>query len=725
MSRVTQKKRYAFSMILTCTLLIVLAGCLVPLSEEQGETMYYHNWWNYYERAVYRMCQGRIDAASKDFERCLGLRSGAKFGNSQDMWRARTYGLHFLEGYFPNRELGICHYEKNNITQAVSYLEISLRQEPSGRAKHYLNLARGKLYSGQPVPPPAFRFDTDIDTLLTSERSIELSGSVAGRACIRCLSVGGQSEFIELAPPSMSFKRMLTLSPGTNVIAITAEDLLGQSVTQLVVRVADRQPPRLLVRRLSRVGGDWLIEGVCRDEYGLAEVTGGSAQIYRAGGDADAVEFEVPVALRLTGSGIKFRAVDCAGNVLVCPLNAEMLQSDAVLSDLATLPVPVVGFAGHLALAAGAGYCRWLSVPKSDNLVNGLLSPELIFGGVHMSSFVVAAVTASPQVAQSDDRLRPSLLLKDCQPLTRVYAEDFFLDGRASDGGGLASVTINGETLLQVGDEGALSAYFMRHISLESGTNEFEVIATDLAGNRSVRELKVVRLRPEYQDDAMRLSVGVPPLTPADTGYVGVRIKRSMEMELTRPPVRFRLLERSEGWDFVLREQGLSLSDLADPSAALRIGKMVPAEMLLMGRIYTESKGITIYVKVVDTSEGVILFASDVYTPDPDRVLDEVVSGLVLKVQQGFPLISGKVFKHQGATVTLNVGRDDGVTKNSRFFVIKAQNKADLVYGQVCRQSEKPVQLQIVTVGQDHSTARIIPSEAEKIVKEGYYVYTR
>jgi len=700
----TQQKRRWCGLALPTVLMLVLAGCLVPLSEEQGETLYYHNWWNYYGRAVYRLKQGQTVEAQEDFQRCLGVRSGAKFGNAHDMWRARTYGLHFLEGYFPNRELGICLYQGNDLTQAIHYLETSLRQVPSGRAKHYLNLARAKEQAGRSVLPPRFQIRESNDSLFTRERRCVIAGSVTGDGRIRHLSVGGHAEFIELAMPSLNFERVVTLLPGTNVVALVAEDLQGQRVTRKVVRVADWQPPRLLLRRVVPAGNDWLVEGVCRDETGLTEVMCGTTGLYRVGAGLAAVE--VPVWIRVKPAGITLSAVDCAGNRLVCLLTPATLQAGQGTPPFTSGAVSVSGFAGGMNRVPGARGLACFCDTRASSA--GVLAPRISL--------------AKPQLV---DRLRPSLSLKECQPLTRVFAEDFFVDGRASDGGGLASVTINGENLLEAGDEGMLRTYFMRRIPLDLGTNDFEVVATDQAGNRSVRALSVIRLQPEYLDDVLRLSVGVPPLTPADVGYVGVRVKRSMEMELTHSPVRFRLLERNEGWDFVLREQGLSVSDLADPSAALRIGKMVPAEMLLMGKIFAEAKGLTIYVKAVETANGEVIFASDVYTPDPDRSLDEVVAGLVLKVQQGFPLVSGEVLKHQGALVTLNVGRESGVTENSRFLVVGTQDEAEVTHGRVCKLEHQPVQLQIVGIQKNTSTARIIPSEANNIVKEGYYVYTR
>lgn len=673
-------------------LLVALAGCQLPPAEENGELLH-HNWWNYYARGSYLFREGRTEEAQADFQRCLGLMPGAKFGNVHDMWRARTYGLHFVEGYFPNRELGICLFERGDVSQAVRFLETSLRQEPSGRAKHYLNRALQKQLSGRAVPGPQLRVDSDGTDGLTRARACRMTGTASGDGRIRALTVNGKPEFIELAEPSRAFSRSVALKAGTNVVSVVAEDLLGQRVTRQVVRIADWQPPRLVLKRAVAQGREWLVEGVCRDEFGVAEIALGATVVFHA--EAARVAGEVPVSLRVSDAEATLTVTDRAGNKLECPLSA------AALGQLAAMEQAHPQFAG---------------VPPMSAF--GWSAPEPML-------FAVGRLLSLTTPAPSADRLRPSLSLRGCQPVTRVFAEDFFVDGTASDGGGLASVTVNGEDLLAQEDRGSARAYFARRLPLDVGTNSFEIVALDRAGNRAVQALTVVRLLPEYLDERYRLSVGVPPLVPGENGSVGLRVKRSIEAEMTRSPVRFRLLERNEGWDYVLREQGLSVSDLADPSAALRIGKMVPAELLFMGKIFSESKGVTIYLKAVETSNGEVVFASDVYSPNSDLSLDDAVSGLVLKVGQGFPLITGEVLRCQGTSVTLNVGRQEGTTENSRFLVVKAPDKGDLASGQVCQAAGQAVQLQIERIQQNTSTARIIPSAADAIVKEGYYVYTR
>jgi hypothetical protein len=708
-------KRSAFATrgarILAGVLLAGVAGCVAPAPETEGGELYHHNWWNYYARGTYFLKRNRVEEAKADFERSLGVIPGAKFGNARDMWRARTYGLHFVEGYFPNRELGVCLLERGDSAQAIRYLEISLRQEPSGRAKHYLNLARQRQLSGRAVPGPQLSVDRASEAVYTRERSLLLSGTAAGEGLIRGLSVGGRAEFVELALPSLPFSRRVALKAGTNVVELVAEDLLGQRAARRVVRIADWQPPRFAVRRIVADGRGWLVEGVCRDEFGVSSVTLGDSVVV---GRSDACS-DAPVSLRIPQAGATLTVIDLAGNRLACPLNGETL-APAAPAPQARVP------------AAGGRMAR------ADSVADGLGQPqptalaqmEAWRNACRRAGRGVLASRISQSVpAAGADRLRPSLSLRGCQALTRVFAEDFFVDGTASDGGGLSGVTINGENLLSPKDLGVVRAYFARRIPLDLGTNLFEVAATDCSGNRTSQSLTVVRIRPEYLDDKFRLSVGVPPLTPADAGLLGTQVKRSMETELTSEPVRFRLLERSEGWDFVLREQGLSISDLADPAAALRIGKMLPAEMLLMGRVIGEAKGVTVYLKVVDTSQGEVVFASDVYSSKPEENLDDAVAGLILKVEQGFPLVSGEVLRCQGLRVTLNVGRQDGASDKCRFLVFNAAGADGLADGRLCKAEGLPVELQVERVQLNTSTARIVPSAADALVKEGYHVYTR
>jgi hypothetical protein len=687
-------------------ILLALAGCLSPPADPGDGALHRHNWWNYYARGLQALRQERVAEAADDFRRCLGLVKGARFGNDRDRWRARTYGLHFVEGYFPNRELGVCLYEQRDDEGALRHLGRSLEQAPSGRAKHYLNLARARQLSGRSLPAPRLRLDLDeTASAPTRDRALTVSGVAEGEGFIRRLAIGHAPEFIELAVPTLPFSRRVSLAEGTNRIEVTAADLSGRGVTRHIVRVADWQPPRVLVRTLRAHGSQWVVEGVCRDPHGVASVLLDGVSVLP---DGTLPATDVPLRVEVPADGALLSVTDAAGNLLTFPL-AEGAPAAAAPDRPSRDAVARLAFA-----AAAPGWAPFLAETRTGRRgqrVAGVVPP--------------GATVADADDGGEADRLRPSLVLRGCQPLVRVFAGEFFVDGVAADGGGLVRVTVNGENLLAPADEGVLRAYFARRLALDPGTNRFEIAATDRQGNRTAQQVTVIRMLPEHLDARYRLTVGVPPLIPAEAGPAGFRVKRRMEAELTREPVRFRLLERDEGWDYVLREQGLSLSDLADPAAALRIGKLLPAELLLMGTLFIEPKGVTVFLRAVETENGEIVFTSDVYSPDAADGLDEAVAGLVLKVGQGFPLVSGQVWKRQGTQFVLNVGRADGTTEKSRFLVFDAGSAAQPEAVRLCKADGRPVQLRIERLQQTTSTASAQPSGAEALVKEGCHVYSR
>lgn len=683
----------AFSGVVGVALLFG-AGCrtTAPAEGAGGDVLHHHNWWNYYTRGVSRLTAGEVVEARADFQRALGEISGATFGEPRDMWRARTYGLHFVEGYFPNRELGVCLLLLARADEAIPYLERSLQQAPSGRAKHYLNQARQALLSeGEAVGPLRVRVTGQSGASapggvpITRQVRVPLVGTVSGPARVKGLAVAGVPDFIELAPLQLDFTRSLTLREGLNEIELKATDLLDRTLTQTFAWVADWRAPSVAVMRVERQGSAWSAELVCRDAHGVAhiEVQGGGLVAVPPEG-AERVAFSVRIPD--TGS-TQIRATDRAGNVLRLALDAKAV---AVALDPART--------ARVAAAGGAG---WESTD---------------------------ALTALPaQAAPAEaDRLRPTLTMRGIKQVSRVFDEAFFVDGTAADGSGLAAITVNGENLLASEDQGALRSYFSRRLPLDPGTNRFEVAAIDRAGNRAVSQLTVIRVRSEFLDEAYRLSVGVPPLTPESAGSLRERVKRAMESELLREPVRFRLLERDEGWDYILREQGLSLSDLADPAASLRVGKLLPAELLLLGTVIPEAKGVTLYVKAVETTTAAVIFGTDVYSADPERGLEEQVAGLIMKVEHGFPLVTGEVLKQRGAQLTLNVGSDDGVFAGSRFIVVHP-GAADggLASGQVIKADGRALDVAPRRVRSDSATATVVPSHAGDQVSVGDYVYAR
>ena len=87
----------------------------------------------------YKVYQDGLDAMEEgDFKKASELFIEAIQGNPDDDENVRTYGMHSIE-YFPHRELGICLYNMGDMHGARQELQISMKMEPSERAKQYLS----------------------------------------------------------------------------------------------------------------------------------------------------------------------------------------------------------------------------------------------------------------------------------------------------------------------------------------------------------------------------------------------------------------------------------------------------------------------------------------------------------------------------------------------------------------------------------------------------------
>jgi hypothetical protein len=94
-------------------------------------------WYKAYMEGLELLQVGNYSTAENKFQEALSTKN-------QDAKRIRTYGMHFIE-YYPNRELGVCQYFLGNYQLAKEYLEISMKQEPTDRASHFLDDTKKKI----------------------------------------------------------------------------------------------------------------------------------------------------------------------------------------------------------------------------------------------------------------------------------------------------------------------------------------------------------------------------------------------------------------------------------------------------------------------------------------------------------------------------------------------------------------------------------------------------
>ncbi|MDA1043723.1 MAG: hypothetical protein O3C57_00715 [Verrucomicrobia bacterium] len=671
----------------------LLAGCVTMNPARIDPTiMRYHNWWNHYERGQTRLAAGDLQGAQEDFENCLGLRREAKFSFPEEHWRVRTYGMHFLNAYFPHRELGICHFLRGDLTEARKYLLKSLTQEPSGRAKHYMNQVEMQALKQQRVPPPVIDIQPESLIKITNARKRILKGRAQGVGHIRDLDINQTRKFIELAMREQPFQEEITLRSGLNRIQIAATDLAGQTSTRVVEWVADWEPPAVTITKAAPAPGGWTLQGLCADSLMLSEVSIETDVVRRLDAQGK-MKVAFDFTLRKGGKAV-IHAADSAGNIFAATFDEESL-----------------GLEKQVWL-----YERALAMAPSDE--------------THTDGRMLLAAQTPVPAPDRIDRLKPSFKISaDSRRVSEIFREDFFLSGEARDAGGLASVSINGEALLE--HPGALQHFFARRLPLDGlgVTNQFELVAVDTAGNTSTKSFRVVMRSPEYLNDKVRLTLGIPPVSAPETMLKDAdTVRVELEDALVEWPARFNVVAREENWDKILTEQKLSMSALSDPRAALQIGKIVTAELFLMGRLIEEANGTTIYLSVVDIDQGRVIAGTDVYTENIDdfRNRQYYVSGLARKVEQEFPFIQGRIEDVSGTSVIIDVGSEQGVTRGMRFVVLEGAHADDTLENANVRFfTEQWIQLAIKQTKSSQGVAEVLPGSAKRLVQKGDFVVTR
>jgi len=141
---------------------------------------------------------------AQDYERAASLFREALAGNNTDKQKMRTYGLHFIE-YYPHRELGIALYYLGKTDEAKMELQMSLSQEPSARAREYMD----KITGGTPPPKiekadnkqgmivPAATIPTETE-MIVGKQTIKLVGERMGVAVLPFANKGASKDLGEI-----------------------------------------------------------------------------------------------------------------------------------------------------------------------------------------------------------------------------------------------------------------------------------------------------------------------------------------------------------------------------------------------------------------------------------------------------------------------------------------------------------------------------------------------
>jgi TolB-like protein len=593
-----------------------------------------HRWWNYYERSLSYAEGGYYAEAYADIMEALRQRD-------VDQRMARSYGMHFLD-YFPHRELGIILFHQGEYDDAEKELQTSLSMADSGKAKHFLNLVRKKKLeiSKADTSAPVISLDKYVDRQVTNNIRFEIQGEVTDDSYARDIVINDDPEFIELSAPKIAFSKEVKLTKGINTIKIQSIDLMGKSSEKTVRVIADFEGPALNIENFSN--GDTVdeagivLKGALADASGITGLKVNHAALTY--NKAKRVAFAVPLELQRGENKITLVASDVAGNTTTGELTLKYIPRLARLTH------------HH----ADEGNRR---LPQNEPILLAFSGTAASDGGQGM----LLAATEAKAAFRVDFR--------DLSGTQTVFYEMLFVDGSAMGSNEIESVSINGEPLLIIPGR---TVYFNQLLALAEGENLITIEITDARGNKASKTAKVIRKIQKIHQIGSRMSLALMPFELTGDTTMASRVVYDSLIDAFVDQERFHIVTRGDELEAILQEQKLSQTDLVDKATAIRIGKLVAAEGILMGSVRETKDSIEIYARLVNTETSTVLDAKDVY--GQDKVLPQIqylTNGLALKFKHSFPLIEGMVVRIKKNEIFADFGAINKIKKEMRFIVFK------------------------------------------------------
>lgn len=312
-------------------------------------------WWNHYERGL-SFLRGEFYAeAEADFQKALA-------GRRDDQRWARTYGLHLLPSYFPNRDLAIAALRQGRAGEAMERLETSLGMAWSAQAAYYLDIARAHhiAETGVDSAPPAIEILGEQQATV-SDLTFRIQGRVTDDTYVGTIRLNGRDLLIRQSSNSIDFDEVITLAPGTNQIVVEARDLLKQVARKTIQLEADHDGPIVSFDTFDRSSSR--VSGAVHDAAGVTSVTIGGSAVRLSRLDADWSSFTAMVS---PDDVLSYTAVDALGNLTEGTITAASLARTAAQAWDLNLNRTAPDRGGDIVLAAAKSFEEPITFAAED-----------------------------------------------------------------------------------------------------------------------------------------------------------------------------------------------------------------------------------------------------------------------------------------------------------------------------------------------------------------------
>jgi tetratricopeptide (TPR) repeat protein/TolB-like protein len=599
--------------------------------------LFRERWWNFYERGN-SFEQGEFwQEAAADFKEALKQRD-------KDQRRARTYGMHFVD-YFPHRDLGIAYYHLGRFEDAKKELNTSLSQVETAKAKFYLNKARKALLEVSKIDaaPPRINLYSLKGGEVLNSFNVNLRGEVEDDVYTNKLTINEDPVFVELSAKKIPFSKNIGLKQGPNHIKIKASDLLGKVTEKEITIFADFEGPLLHINNYADgqevAEKNIVLRGIVADASGISSLhINDQVQIHNKERE---VEFTYNLLLAEGNNRVVFKTTDIAGNtttgVLTLSHVPDQAQNQSSMQDALTYypkrPAPI------------------------RLVLNGF---SILDTGQHR---LFAANV--PRQLESTFQIN----LKELADTQTAYYDTIYIDGSVTGVYTITSISINNAPLLVIPGK---TIYFNQLIELQEGENKFTIAVKDEKGNTATRTVTIIREIPKVHKIGSRMSLAIMPFEPKGEVTAASAMLYDNLFSAFFNQNRFHIVSRGAELEEVLKELKLSETDLVDKRNAIKVGKLVTAEGILMGTVHETENSIEIYARLVNTETSTVLEAKDVYGQDKSLArLQYLTNGLASKFKHSFPLIEGLVIKINGKDIYADFGSVKMIKAEMKFIVFR------------------------------------------------------
>lgn len=642
---------------------ILLGSCAAELKsaytrdgEQYGVTrgVFRGRWWSYYERGSSFLAGKFYNEAVKDYQEALK-------GRNQDSWRARTYGLHFVE-YFPNRELGIAYFHLNRLDEAEQCLNRSLEQMDTIRAHYYLDMIkRKKIQEGKLADnkAPEVGIVMPKATIIAS-RELAFEVKANDDTGVAKVTVNGAEVPQRGSAEKVAVKKEVLLKEGPQKIDVTVTDLADKKVEQKVEVTVDLTGPTIGVfapiEPTVTQDGTVILDGATVDKNGISYVGVSERPLGEPNGKPR-VEFNTELPLGDGENTFVLASRDVAGNETRSAVKVFKGDPNSTEAKL------------------------WLIKQKHPERLQLAMS-----GAVPLDILL----SATPDTAASEIRLK-----SPAQDRPYRHNRTLCISGEVVTQTKVAALTINGEPFQEL--TGAPKESFNRRIPidetlLKDGAGKLSVaIHAEDAGGAALDKSVDVDVRPVQlatKESYMPVAVLAFAGQGIDTS-VSALLRTTTEAQMVQQD-RFRVLDRTRLQE-VLTEQQLAAA-LADPNQAITLGKVTPAQVFLVADVFPrDAKGIEIKARALSPETSDVIATLDAFVDDRDNreAVTKACENLVAQLTKLYPRLSGEVLAVRNQDLLLNWTKEDGVREGAYVLIVHEEEPwVDQTTGEVLQAGE-------------------------------------